>query len=259
MWTGGVKIEGETRTRSRSWGTSIVIAFFLFVAAVAFLESPITRVRSVKVTGNHSIPAQTLILASGLKTGMSLWQVKNSRVAKNIETAQPLVQSVTVKTDVLAGSVTLNVMEKAVVAIYADGGHYYNLLSDGQIYGEIRTTDGFDKPIVSLQAQTAVRTGQVPNFLLPGLCQQLQIVPDNLLSRISQISVNSYDTATVYLNDQFVVRCPADKLGSLLPQGLDAISYFLKQGYQPGSVDMGSGPPYRYTPFSAQNLSGGAP
>lgn len=245
--------------RGRSWGTGVVIAFFLFVAAVVFLESPITRLRSVKVTGNHSIPAQALILASGLKSGMSLWQVKSSRVAQNIEKAQPLVQSVSVSTDVWAGSVTLTVQEKAVVAVYADGGHYYNLLNDGQVYGEIQTTNGINKPIVVLPAQSAVATGWIPNPLLPGLSQQLQKIPDNLLAHISQISVDPYDTATLYLNDQFVVHCPVDKLATLLPQGLNAIAYFLKQGYQPGSVDMSSGPPYRYTPFSAQTSAGGAP
>lgn len=81
------------------------------------LESPLTRVRELVVTGNASVTEQAILDASDLHKGMSLWQVNAAAIADKVTAAQPRVQSVTVHTDYLTGTVTLSIKEKQIVAV----------------------------------------------------------------------------------------------------------------------------------------------
>ncbi|MCL6515381.1 FtsQ-type POTRA domain-containing protein [Alicyclobacillus sp.] len=245
----------EGTAPKRRAGRLLVLGFFVFVAAVVFLESPLTRIRSVAVDGNRMTPAASILSASGLAPGMSVWKVNGRAVENAIVKALPLIESVDVRTDYLGGRVTLSVHEKHVVAVLAAGGRFYDLLQDGMVFRVSPETSGFVHPIVTADGVTSAAPGQVPaNPYIPALCRALStgVAPTGL----SEIHLDRYGTASVYLANGFVAQCPADELGTRLNAVEQAIAYFQSRGYAPGLIDMTGDPPYRYTPFPAGEGSG---
>ncbi|MCL6637761.1 MAG: FtsQ-type POTRA domain-containing protein [Alicyclobacillus sp.] len=237
--------------RTRVW----VTAFFLLIGLVVVLESPITRVRALAVAGNVSLPAQQILAASGLHTGLSLWQVNPGAVQQAVMQQLPLVQAVEVHTDLRSGTVTLTVHERRIVAVLAPGtagGTWYNLLDNGVVYNMAVPSSGFVHPVVSTDGTPSVHPGDVPSPEVASVCQALAQFAGDGAPWISEIHVDRYGTATVYMTNGFAAQCNADQLQARLLQLRQAVQYFLSQGYAPGLVDMTGQPPFRYTPYPVQ-------
>ncbi|MCL6593221.1 MAG: FtsQ-type POTRA domain-containing protein [Alicyclobacillus sp.] len=209
-----------------------------------------------------SLPAQQIIAASGLHPGLSLWQVNPGAVQQAVIQQLPLVQAVEVHTDLRSGTVTLTVHERRIVAVLAPGtadGTWYNLLDNGAVYDKAAPSSGFVHPVVSTDGTPTVQPGGVPSPEVASVCQALAQFAGDGAPWISEIHVDRYGTATVYMTNGFAAQCNADQLQTRLPQLRQAVQYFLSQGYAPGLVDMTGQPPFRYTPYpvpSTQPASG---
>jgi cell division protein FtsQ len=245
----------QQRRRNRT--RAVVTGFFLFIGVVAVLESPLTRVRSLTVSGNTSISEQDIIKSAQLSPGMSLWQVNGAAVQHRVTRAEPLIQSVSVHTDYMTGVVTLQVHEKHVVALYEDGGQFYELLQDGTVLGKTSSAAGFPWPIVTAAASGSVVAGQkAPNSDIPMLCEQLSRMPASFLTTVSEIQLDAFGNATLYFDNGFAARSQVQSLVKNIPTIDTAVQYFSSKGYQPGLVDVSGGPPYEYTPFHDEGSSG---
>lgn len=221
------------------------------------LESPLTRVRELVVTGNASVTEQAILDASDLHKGMSLWQVNAAAIADKVTAAQPRVQSVTVHTDYLTGTVTLSIKEKQIVAVLASSGRFYDLLSDGKVYTQAAANAGFTWPLVTSDHALNVQLGQVPDPAVAVICQQLSQIPRDQANLISEVHLDNFGVATVYLVNHFVAECKDDQFATCMKQMMSAVSYFKGKGYAPGFIDMTGGQPYRYTPFSMPSEGNG--
>ncbi len=238
------------RTRKRKTRTRIlVIGFFLFIGIVMVLESPLTRVRQVVVKGNTSVPQSDIVQASQVEKGMSLWQVNGGHVQDMVRAAEPRVDSVDVQVDYLSGTVTLQIKEKPVVAVLETGGQFYQLLSDGKVYGTAASRVGFSWPLLTADGIDRPVTGNVPAPAIASVCTQLAKIPREELNEISEIHLNKYGVATIYLINHFAADCKADAIVASMGEIDSAVAYFQSKGYAPGLIDMTGGPPYRYTPF----------
>jgi cell division protein FtsQ len=243
----------QKRTRVRM----LILGFFLFLGGVMILESPLTRVRELVVTGNASVTEQAILDASDLHKGMSLWQVNAAAIADKVTAAQPRVQSVTVHTDYLTGTVTLSIKEKQIVAVLASSGRFYDLLSDGKVYTQAAANAGFTWPLVTSDHALNVQLGQVPDPAVAVICQQLSQIPQDQANLISEVHLDNFGVATVYLVNHFVAECKDDQFATCMKQMMSAVSYFKGKGYAPGFIDMTGGQPYRYTPFSMPSEGNG--
>jgi cell division protein FtsQ len=246
--------------RKKGWARKLVFVFFLFLGLVILLESPLTRVRDIAVTGNKSVPAAAILAAAPLHKGISLWQVNAGATNQAITSHQPMISAVSVATNYLNGQVVLHVSEKHIVAILDSSGKFYNLLNDGKVYNEASAHSGFIWPIVTMDGTGVVASGQVTDQLyLVRLCKQIAGMSGAQAVSISEIHVNSFGEATVYLNDGFVAQCKVDSLANVMGKVQDAVHYFLGKGYAPGLIDMTGAPPYRYTPFQQSSEKGSQP
>lgn len=244
----------QARKRRNRW---IAAAFFIFVALIITLESPLTRIRRIQVSGNGSIPVREVISDSALAKGMSLWEVNSSRINRLVEARQPLVQSVSVKTDFLQGIVHLSVAQKHVVALMDVSGKFYPLLNDGVIYNATGQAQGFSWPIVSSSEVQSVVNGEKtndPNVAL--LCEAVAKVPQTLLSSVSELHLDNLGTVTVFLNNSFEIRARVDGFANQFSIGMTAVTYFVSKNYAPGVIDITGQPPYQYTPLASGGKAG---
>lgn len=245
--------------RNKLWTRRIVFAFFIFIGLVVLMESPLTRIRHIVVQG-HSVVDSLVVHDSGLRQGMSLWQVNAGAVAHRIMSGEPLVERVDVHTDYFSGTVTLGLTAKKQVAVYEQGGNLYSLLSDGTVYQSIKRGAVLTLPLVeSASSQVRIQTGTVAT--VPGivqLCKELGQAKQSELGQISQIVLNQYGDVTMYLDNGFAVQTGAGQVASTLSTVGGVITYFTGQGYGPGLIDMTGQPPYRYTPFQPRANSASA-
>lgn len=235
----------------------LVLTFFVFVGIVIALESPLTRIRTINVVGSPSASASRIISESKLKPGMSLWQINQSAVQAAIRKQEPVVDAVHVHTDYLKGHVTLQVLQKNVVAVFVEQGKYYNVLNDGTVYNEINGNSGFQQPLLTSVSSIPVTVGRpVANASAVELCKQLVHVSANNLADVSEIQVDKLGTATLFLSNGFEVRLSIDDFAATMPQVKAAVDYFIQQGYKPGMLDMSGQPPYLYSPLQANSGKG---
>ncbi len=242
------------RKRRNRW---IAAAFFLFIAIVVMMESPLTRVRKYVVVGNRSIPASRILKDASLRVGISLWQVNPNYVNSQVRSKETLVSSVAVSTDYLKGIVTLRLALKQVVAMLEVSGRFYRLLDDGDVYGTVSDSSGYSWPIItSALVSTVVDGRQTTDPNVTQLCRMLPQISPSLLSQISEFHLDAYGVVTTYLNNRFEVRLKLSGFKSHLVAALDAVNYFVKQGYVPGVIDVTGGQPYQYMPLSQSTKAG---
>jgi cell division protein FtsQ len=251
-----VKRTPEQISRRKARNRIVVFGFFMFLGIVIILESPLTRVRSVVVSGNRTILETKLIQDANLHSGQSLWQINQGAVAQKIMAKEPLVQSVSLHTDMMRGIVSLQITEKHIIAIYEAAGKFYNLLNDGTAYQEIGATNGFSFPLVTTANGQVPTVGQIVNKDVGQVCTQLGELSQENLSTLSEIHVVAAGNVEIYLDNGFVATCPGQQLAAALPSIHDAVGYFSSRGYRPGMIDLTGPPPYRYTPFAPSKQSG---
>ncbi|OFW77853.1 MAG: hypothetical protein A2201_06715 [Alicyclobacillus sp. RIFOXYA1_FULL_53_8] len=248
------------RERRRSRNRKLALGFFLFVGVVVVLESPLARVRHLAVTGNRTVPAGAILADLPIRVGASLWQVNARAVEQAILDKQPMIQSVAVSLHPLQGLVDLKVQERHVVAVFSHDGVFYTLLNDGLVYQQVPASNGFAWPIVTASIAVGVAVGKpIPDTFVANLCEQLGQASAALTENVSEINLNAYGDATLYLNNGFVAQCKEQAFASQLPNIYQAIQYFSSRGYQPGVIDMTGAAPYRYTPFTPSTGKAGSP
>ncbi|WP_026961668.1 cell division protein FtsQ/DivIB [Alicyclobacillus herbarius] len=243
--------QADLRQRRRVRNRILIACFFAFVGVVVFLESPLTRVRYVEIEGNTDVPANRVKSEASVQPGMSLWQVNPSAVAESLKRQEPTIESVQVKTDYTHGTVTLTLRQKHIVAIFQSAHQFYTLLADGTVFKRVSASDGFPHPILSTTKHTQVNLGQrIGNSFVVQACQQIAKLSDRQVASVSQIQIDAYGTASVFLNDGFEADVPTSELAQRMPDVVTAAAYFRKRGYPPGVIDMAGPPPYRYIPFA---------
>ncbi len=245
----------EQIARRKSRNRKVLLGFFLFLGVVVVLESPLTRVRSIEVSGNRTILESKLIQDADVHTGQSLWQINQGSIAQKIMDKDPMVESVSVHTDAMRGIVSLEITEKHIIAIYEVAGKFYNLLNDGTAYQEIAANNGFSFPLVTAVGGSTPKIGQVVSSDVGEVCNQLEQLNHANLSTISEIHIVNSENVDVYLDNGFVATCLEKQLDAALPSISDAVHYFSSKGYAPGMIDLTGPPPYRYTPFSATGVN----
>lgn len=233
------------------------------------MESPLARVRTIVVSGNATVPSQRILSDAGIGKGLSLWQVSPARIRRAVVAKEPVVDTVQVDVDYWHGKVALAVRERPVVAVYESGGRFYRLLADGVVYGELDAAEGFRWPVVSADpvaspevgagAMDRVQSGKPPaNPYVPAVCRQLQEIPMSILQDVSEIHLDRFGIASLYLGNHFVVQCRVEDLSNRIRDAQSAIQYFSGRGYPPGVIDMTGVPPYRYAPLG-NSAAGPAP
>lgn len=251
-----ITITPEERQRRKARNRKIVIGFFVFIGLVVGLESPLTRVRHIEVTGNSTIVSREIVSDTDIHTGESLWQVNSAHAAAKVTSMEPMVQSVSIKTSWLQGTIHVAVRERDVVAIYETSGDFYELLNNGVVYAAIKPTNGLPFPVIT-SAQKQVTTGQAVSPEVAEICKQLPKISAAELVNVSEFHANGDGTVSLYLDNRFVVTCDISGLVGGMNAMRDAVSYFVQKGYKPGTIDLSGSPPYRYTPYSSSGTATG--
>lgn len=228
-----VKKHPQPKRRGNRKLLFLLIMFFLTVLAVLFFRSTYSKVQEIRVYGNDLYPAQEIIQASGLSTGMQFINVWESQVQKGMKSL-PGIKDVFVERD-FPGVIMLHVTEYKRVALWTSpDGKRSPLLENGTVLDTVDFRSRVvDRPLIRSWGAKE---------LLPQLGGALADLPPGVLDQVSEIALTptGYDKQriTLYMRDGNEVRTViyqiAKKLSwypaivKELPEGEKGIVYMLE-------------------------------
>ncbi len=245
----------KRRDRSRFVGLYKVVSALLILAAVAVACAVFFQVQDISIQGNQRYTREELLDVIGVETGDNLFRVNRSRVARDLKTRLPYIQTVSVS-KVLPDTLSITVTEGKAVAAVAQGSRWWLLGSDGKLLEESDTPQGLPQitgviPLAPAPG-TYLAAGEEQAARVASLRELLAALADNsLLDKLGSIDLTQDYELTFVYDTRFTVH-----MNPTLEKGL---SYWLQrfaraleqpsvQPNQPYKVDITNGKELRFIP-----------
>lgn len=197
-----IDLNGRVRDRSRerrqrrvTLGTRVVIGVVV-IAALGWVltASPLFSVREVKVVGNTSVPATTILQAAQVPMGVPLAQLDRDAIATRLMTVPGVGKGVVNVS--LPGTVTLEVTERTVAFVVAADGGFALVDSSGVRYGQSTS-----KPSGVPNAQADPNDQQ----LLADVATVLGALPQSLARTVNLVVAPTRDSIVVKMDNGLAV------------------------------------------------------
>ncbi|MDF0725275.1 cell division protein FtsQ/DivIB [Cytobacillus sp. S13-E01] len=173
--------------------------FFLLIIGVAYIQSPLSKVSQVKITGNYNVSETEIKKLSTLSERTSFWSINVKKMTEQIE-AHEQIKSATIDKK-LPNTVIINVEEHKRVAYILNKEKYLPILENGQILDSVKETLApADAPIL----QNWEKGEDIQEMAV-----ELSKLPDSITNSISEIhhSPEKSDPLhiTLFMNDGYEV------------------------------------------------------
>lgn len=173
--------------------------FFLLITIIIYLQSPLSNVKEVDITGNEVVHAREIMDRSGLSKDTNIWTVNSTRIAPLIM-EHPMIESVDVQRQ-LPNKVLIQIKEHAIVGFIKDESTYFPILSTGEIVQTANHINNSEGPLLSHFTEEE---------FLQRMAKELHDTPNHIYDLISEIyweptESNRYKIM-IYMNDGFVVQ-----------------------------------------------------
>lgn len=170
--------------------------FFLLILIIVYLQSPLSNVKQIMVTGNTLLSKEEVIEESQLTNKTNIWSINKSKINKKMM-KHPVIKSVDIE-KTLFGKVNINVVEHDLVAYREEDKRFSPILGNGTVLDE-----------VSFVGNAPFLIDFNEEDLFESMIQELQDLPRNILNLISEIhwqpkEGNKYKIL-LYMNDGFIV------------------------------------------------------
>src|SRR5699024_1076826 len=104
--------------------------FFILISVIIYIQSPLSDVKTEKVTGNHYVTDEKVTELAGLDDFPNIWTISKKDMKKDLK-AYPLIQSVEIDKK-LPQTVQVNVEEYDLVGYVKQGEYYLPILENGE-------------------------------------------------------------------------------------------------------------------------------
>lgn len=184
--------------------------FFFLISIIVYLQSPLSHVKTIEVSGNSFAKDQEVIQQSQISKDTNIWMINESKVAQAIS-ENPVVKSVEVNRQ-LPWTIKIQLKEHNQVGYIKRESSFSPILGNGKVLTEIKQklTNG-DAPLI---------LGFSDEAYLDNMTAELKKLPDSILNLISEIhwkpSDDNKNKILLYMNDGYLVdgtiRNFADKM-----------------------------------------------
>ncbi len=108
--------------------------FFFLIAIIVYLQSPLSHVKSIIVTGNSFYPEDEVIEQSGIAKGTNIWTINKEEIIQTLEN-DPLIKNAEVETK-LPWTVEIHLIEHERVGYIKKENEFYPVLGNGTVLEE---------------------------------------------------------------------------------------------------------------------------
>lgn len=193
------KLKQQRRRKANRRLILLLSLFFSLILIVAYVQSPLSRVKDIIVKGNEFYSGNEIIEKTGLSDKTNIWKVKKQDISAKLEHL-PEIKKANVRI-IWLNSIEIQISEYKKLAYLKKGDFYNPVLENGTIL-ENRKTGKYpvNAPIlISFKHGTA----------LTALLGELGKLPAEVLNSISEIKYapNSIDPdhISLFMNDGFEV------------------------------------------------------
>ncbi len=207
----------------------LLTIFFLLIFSIIYLQSPLSRIQSIKVEGNAYLTDKEIIKQSGLEIDENIWEIKSNKIETMIK-KHPEIKDVKLKKG-FPNHITLEVSEYKYTAYVQKGKEYYPILSNGKI---------LDKKLSHIPDSGPLLVSFNEGKPLSIVIGQLEKMSEDVMNSISEIHHNPSKTdktkVTLYMNDGFEVTASGETLADKLVHYAAIVSQ-LEEGSK-GVIDL---------------------
>lgn len=191
------KLKQERKKKANRRLVFYLSIFFILISIIVYLQSPLSNVKKIAVSGNVYITKDEMIEQSQLTNQTNIWMIDNKKIEKMIE-ENPIVESVDVKRK-LPSTVTIQVVENKHVGYIEEDNTIYPVFGNGTV--------------LPIPAKSRGNSPLLHHFSdedqLINMVTELEKVPQNILNLISEIhwvpKEENKNKIMLYMNDGFIV------------------------------------------------------
>lgn len=172
--------------------------FFLLITIIIYLQSPLSNIQEIEVSGNELISDAEIIERSQLTTEDNIWNVSLKNVSAKIA-EHPLIEKVEVSRK-LPQTIKISILEQKVVGYVEKDATLYPLAADGVMipYADL-----------VVYGSAPILTNFSEEEFLVRLANELANTPEHITNMISEIvwkptDKNKYKIE-LYMDDGFIV------------------------------------------------------
>ncbi|MBD8003940.1 FtsQ-type POTRA domain-containing protein [Bacillus sp. Sa1BUA2] len=193
------KIKEHRKRKANRRLIFLISLFFLLILLVIYFQSPLSNVSEIKVKGNESVPDQTIIKRSGLKSGDNIWNLDKKKAVQQLEDHQE-VKHAKVKIS-FPNTVYLEIQEYKTIAYVLTGTEFHPILENGMIVGS--------NPKGGVPVNAPILSNFKEDAILENMAKELKALKPEIVNVISEIHYTPKKTdkyhITLFMNDGFEV------------------------------------------------------
>lgn len=207
----------EKKRKKKHWLVKILSAAVILAAVVIFMMSSYFNIKTIKVEGEKTIKAEEIIKMSGIKSGMNIFKVRESKVSKNLK-KDAYFSSVKISRK-LPDKLTITVRERNESAFILYGSERVIIDNEGYVLRKtkkkVRLTRLDDLKIKKMEMGEKLQTSDEDDF-------------DKLLSMVTSMKnanlffkkiTKKKTIVRAYIKDDFLCRGKADNIIKNLDNG----------------------------------------
>ncbi|ALX47388.1 cell division protein FtsQ/DivIB [Lentibacillus amyloliquefaciens] len=193
------KLKQERKKKANRRLIFYLSIFFLLISIIVYLQSPLSYVRTIDVSGNSFVKDEEIIEASSIGEKTNIWSVNASEISRAVND-NPVIQQSDVNRK-LPWTIEISVSEFDHVGYMKQDEHYFPVLGDGNVLENLQQS--------SVDGNAPLLLGFSDEKYLNQLTGELKKLPESVLQLISEIHWNPSDEnqhkILLYMNDGYMV------------------------------------------------------
>ncbi|MBE3554741.1 MAG: FtsQ-type POTRA domain-containing protein [Thermicanus sp.] len=217
----------KKKQKKRGRMIRLLFIFFFLILIILYLQSPLSKIQEIRVSGNERLTDAQVIGKSGLQVGRSIFILPSS-IAEKLK-KDPEIKSAQVFFRFPSGFL-LQVKENKIIALLGKDGGLQPILENGHLLTSEEKMNE-DLPIITNWSSFEE---------LPSFCSELSQLKPEVMKEISEIrsaaTPNDRYKVEVYMKDQFEVETTTlhfSKYMNLYPYIKEKL-----KGKEPGVITM---------------------
>lgn len=186
-------LKEKRRRRTNRNFLFLLILFILLLAVLLYFQSPLSKVRGIRVEGAALQSEEEYIRASGIRTGDALWGFDAEEAEQSVKGLGGVEEAKVIRTDFR--DVVIRVDEFETVALIQGKSGFLPVLADGSVFGK-----GSDTPPPAPILADFGKTEQKK------MVAELGKLPSSITSLISELKHTGDGSITAYMTDGYEVR-----------------------------------------------------
>lgn len=189
------KLKQARKKKANRRMISYICIFFCLISIIVYLQSPLSKIKKMAVTGNTYLTDQEIIHQSKLTMDTNIWSVNKKETIQKLE-KNPIIESAEIKRK-LPWTIQIKVTEQPMVGFIENKGKYIPVLENGSVlYNRAQKNNDGNAPVLS---------GFNDKTFLKQMTAQLQKLPDRISGMISEIhwvpTKKDKSKILLYMND----------------------------------------------------------